>query len=331
MPRARKHLISLADTPYYHVMSRCVRRAFLCGVDHYSGKSYEHRRLWIEDRIRVLSSLFSVEICAYAVMSNHYHLVVRLSAEESAAWSDDDVLRRWTTLFKGTLIVQQYLAGETLGPAESETLSKTINTYRKRLASLSWFMRCLNEPIARRANAEDQCTGHFWESRFVSQALKTEKALISAMAYVDLNPIRAGIAKTPEDSDYTSIRLRIQSMQDEAKANKALSEAVQRLMNNGEIRSAPTNIRPLAAFAGQRDRKSEASLERAAIPIRWQDYLELVDLTGRASVHGKHGRIAENLLPILERLGMTEQQWLTTSTQFEAYYRAGDCFSKKAS
>ena len=100
MPRARKHLVCVADTPYYHVTSRCVRRAFLCGVDRYSGRSYEHRRAWVEDRIRILSSIFSVSIYAYAVMSNHYHLVVRLNPEEASTWSDSEVLDRWTALFR---------------------------------------------------------------------------------------------------------------------------------------------------------------------------------------------------------------------------------------
>ncbi|WP_133511163.1 hypothetical protein [Candidatus Thiosymbion oneisti] len=81
--------------------------------------------------------------------------------------------------------------------------------YRARLHDLSWFMRTLNEHIARRANAEDGVKGRFWEGRFKSQALLDEKALPAAMAYVDLNPVRAGLAETPEASDYTSIQERI--------------------------------------------------------------------------------------------------------------------------
>jgi hypothetical protein len=165
MPRARKHLVCVADTPYYHVYSRCVRRAFLCGIDSHSGKSYEHRRGWIEDRLRVLSSLFSIELCAYAVMSNHYHLVVKLNPDESDGWSDDEVLQRWTTLFRGPLLVQRHRAGAPLSSAEQDTVRAIAAVYRSRLGSLSWFMKCLNEPIARQANAEDGCTGHFWAAR----------------------------------------------------------------------------------------------------------------------------------------------------------------------
>ena len=92
MTRPRKALISLADTPYYHVTSRCVRRAYLCGVDHYSGQNYEHRRQWVVDRIRLLSSLFAIDVCAYAVMNNHYHLVLKLCPEQLEGLSDSQSL-----------------------------------------------------------------------------------------------------------------------------------------------------------------------------------------------------------------------------------------------
>ena len=189
MPRARKHLVCLSNTPYYLITSRCVRRAFLCGIDQDTGNSYEHRQGWIEDRLRVLSSLFTVHLCAYAVMSNHYHLVVKLCPAEAREWSKSEVLKRWTSMFRGPLLVQRYFAGELLSRVEQDTLDDLVSVYRKRLSNLSWFMKCLNEPIARKANAEDDCTGHFWESRFHSQPLVSERALLTAMAYVDLNPI----------------------------------------------------------------------------------------------------------------------------------------------
>ncbi len=175
MTRPRKELISLADTPYYHITSRCVRRAFLCGVDHYSGQNYEHRRQWVVDRIRLLSSLFAIDVCAYAVMSNHYHLVLKLVPNQLKELSDDEIMDRWCALFKGPLLIQRYRQGDLLSTAELSTISDIVNVWRNKLSSISWFMRCLNQPIARQANLEDECTGKFWESRFNSQALKTER------------------------------------------------------------------------------------------------------------------------------------------------------------
>ncbi|MFC4260086.1 transposase [Marinobacter lacisalsi] len=210
MPRPRHQQVSLADTPYYHIISRCVRRTFLCGEDHATGRSYEHRRGWIEERIRLLASLFTVDVAAYAVMSNHYHLVIKLSPEQANSWSNDEILARWCCLYQGPPLVKRYQRGETLRDAELRRVNQYAETFRERLTDLSWFMKCLNEPIARKANQEGDCTGHFWESRFKSQPLETEEALLTCMAYVDLNPIRAVMADTPETSDYTSIQERIQ-------------------------------------------------------------------------------------------------------------------------
>ncbi|MCP4324753.1 MAG: transposase [Psychromonas sp.] len=72
MTQSRESLISLSDTPYYHCISRCVRRAFLCGEDRFSGQSFEHRRLWVVERIRYLTYVFSIEVGAYVILSNHY-------------------------------------------------------------------------------------------------------------------------------------------------------------------------------------------------------------------------------------------------------------------
>ena len=94
MTRPRKELVSVSDTPYYHIICRCVRRTFLCGFDQQSQRDYEYRRQWLEDRIRLLSSLFAIDICAYAIMSNHYHLAVKLDPKAAEHWDQQDIIDR---------------------------------------------------------------------------------------------------------------------------------------------------------------------------------------------------------------------------------------------
>ena len=308
MTRPRKVLISLADTPYYHITSRCVRRAYLCGVDHYSGQHYEHRRQWVVDRIRLLSSLFAIDVCAYAVLSNHYHLVLKMCPEQLTDLSDDEILDRWCALFKGPLLVQRYRSGEALSAPEADTVRDIVKVWRAKLSSISWYMRCLNQPIARQANLEDKCTGKFWESRFTSQALKTEEALLSCMAYVDLNPIRARIATRPETSGYTSIQERIQPAFNLQLAIKSQRQA-------GDLLEFKTPLKPLLQFEAGMVNQS-----RQGIFFAFRDYLELVDWTGRIIRNDKRGFIDNELPPILRRLQLSAKQWHLNTTRFEAIH-----------
>ena len=166
MPKPRKALVSLDATPYYHCVSRCVRRAFLCGIDPLTGRSYEHRRGWIEERLLALSRSFAIAISAYAVMHNHTHVVLYVDTERATNWSQRQVVEQWHGLFNGTQLSQRFLKDDPLCTAEWAQLQVVIETWRERLQSVSWFMRCLNETIARHANAEDGCTGRVWEGRF---------------------------------------------------------------------------------------------------------------------------------------------------------------------
>lgn len=169
MTTPRKTQISLDETPYYHCISRCVRRAFLCGKDEFSGQSYEHRRQWIVDRIKELSSIFSIKTCAYAVMSNHTHTVLYIDRDEALAWANQEVIDRWYKLYAGNVLVDRFMTGETKTTAEQKAAIKQIEIWRSRLYDISWFMRSLNEYIARKANKEDNCTGRFWD-RFIAPA-----------------------------------------------------------------------------------------------------------------------------------------------------------------
>jgi REP element-mobilizing transposase RayT len=154
MPKPRSQQISLSDTPYYHICSRTVRKAFLCGVDKETGVSYEHRRRWIEKRIFQLSQVFAMDICAHAVMNNHLHLVLHVDSEQVKNWTTLDVLSRWHTLFKGTLLTRKYQREQSLTKFEMAIVEETAQVYKQRLIDISWFMRALNEPIARQANKE---------------------------------------------------------------------------------------------------------------------------------------------------------------------------------
>jgi REP element-mobilizing transposase RayT len=283
MTIARQRQICLDSTPYYHCINRCVRRAFLCGEDAVSGRSFDHRKGWIEDRLLTLASVFAVEVCAYAVMSNHYHLVVKLCPERAAAWDDSAVWERWCRLFKGHPIVDRRRRGERLTAAELAWVRSLTETWRQRLTDLSWFMRCLNEDVARRANEEDGCKGRFWEGRFKSQALLDEEALLTCMGYVDLNPVRAGVAQTPEQSTHTSIYERIRALAGDATDERAAS---------------------LVAFNDQ------AAAGAPCLPFSLGDYLVLLDWTGRAIRRDKPGAIDASLAGILARLGVEVDQWL---------------------
>lgn len=305
MTQPRRKLVCLSDTPYYHVISRCVRRTYLCGIDQSSGKSYEHRRQWIVDRIRILSSLFAIDICSYTVMSNHFHIVLKISPEQSKEWTEDNTLERWTSLFKGPLLIQKYKAGKELSPAEMSTVKDSIKVYRQRLSSLSWFMKCLNEPVAREANKEDGCTGHFWEARFKSQALRSEEALLSCMAYVDLNPIRAAMANTPENSDYTSIQERITPRLN-------LKKAIKQQMAFHTLQKFDLPLKPLLHFQERIN-----SHQQTGIIFTLNHYLELVDSTGRAIRDDKRGFIGSDLPPILKRLKVSNKDWMKNVTKFE--------------
>ena len=291
MTQARSTIVSLEATPYYHCISRCVRRAFLCGDDHYTGQNFDHRKPWLIKRLQLLSEAFAIDIAAYAIMSNHYHVVLHVDKNRSHRWNEDEVIQHWIRLYKGPEIVHRYLNGELQSEAEDKAVHKQVEIWRERLCSISWFMGCLNEYVARKANKEDNCKGRFWESRIKSQALLDETALLSCMAYVDLNPIRAGISKDLERSEFTSIKERIKQVRGIKKKNTP------RLMPFGETISEKQPF--------------------AAIPFALNDYIDLVDWTGRDVRNDKRGFIDEQSPCLISNLGLSEDQWKHLSLEIK--------------
>ena len=205
----RREVLAVDEIQVVHCINRCVRRGFLCGVDSLTGKDYEHRRQWMRNRLEFLAGVFGIDVFGFSVMSNHLHVILRNRPDVVKTWSDEEVARRWWNLFPS----RRNKDGSPAEPAEIDLKvlmadPKVLAELRARLSSVSWFMRCTSEVIARMANAEDECTGRFWEGRFTATVLPDESAIAACMAYVDLNPVRAGLAATPEQSDFTSVKHR---------------------------------------------------------------------------------------------------------------------------
>lgn len=303
MPTPRKKQIDLNETPYYHCISRCVRRGFLCGIDPITGKNYNHRKKLIVERLKLLSTVFSINVCAYAVMCNHTHIVLHVDIAALKKLTRDEIIERWGLIYP---LAAEKLKIEIKNGASQVEIDKIIEILRARLGNISWFMARLNEFIAKTCNKEDKCTGKFWEGRFKSQALLDESALLSAMVYVDLNPIRAGIADTPEKSEFTSIFDRIKAVNlhlknyKKNKKQKISKESQESIINKSE---QPDDLIKLQA-------ENQKNIEDSIINFNLADYINLVDETGRIIRIDKKCAISNKLLPILDRLKINHENWI---------------------
>ena len=163
---ARSDQFVPAEIAIVHAVQRCVRRAFLAGVDPVSGKDFSFRREWIRRRMEALASVFGIDVLTYAVMSNHLHLILRNRPDVVGQWSDEQVAIRWLRVFPGRRL-EEHLAEPTENDVQMlVNQPERLTLIRQRLSDISWFMRSLSEPIARMANRQDKCPGRFWEGRF---------------------------------------------------------------------------------------------------------------------------------------------------------------------
>lgn len=299
MTVARGQLVDLSVTRYYHCISRCVRRAYLCG------QGYEHRKDWIERRLELLARHFAVSVCGYAVMDNHLHVLCRLDPGVADSWSDEDVVRRWIAVYPPrTLdvddpkVVQMWVDHECRDEAK-------VAKYRARLQDLGWFMKALKEPLARLANKEDQCKGTFWESRYKSIAILDEEALLATCAYIDLNPVAAGVSATPETSAHTSVKQRVEHAR-HCGALKRVRQAAGRSAAGGRLEGDFEQSHWLCPL--QDRRRQGASREGMLEGLSLAGYLELVDWTARLWREGK-ARMSQQVAGIMERLGSSAEYW----------------------
>ncbi len=302
MGAPRKDIVNVEVTRYYHCISQCVRQAMLCGGER------QHRKGWIANRLRELTSAFAIGVVGHAPMDNHLHVVVRLEPERALVWSDEEVVRRWLTLYQPKKKIDQddpdavaaYIA-EVVKDAD------LVAEYRSRLADLGWFMKSLKEPLARMANKEDGCKGAFWAARYKSIALLDEEAVVAVCAYVDLNPVAAGLARLPERSRFTSLLARITHIRGKKQGWETLIAA--RDKATAATRTALARLEEDLWLSPVEDRRSQgASRGGMSEHLTLASYLMLVDYTSRLLRKGK-ARVKSTERSVFERLGSTAERW----------------------
>lgn len=299
-----------------------MRRAYLCGDDPVSGQNFDHRKAWLVTRIKQLAAQFSIDICAYAIMSNHYHLVLHVDQKRADSWSDEEVVERWTQLFPRNSALLETLDKNKSTRAAQKQFSLHVKLWRSRLTDISWFMRCLNESIARQANKEDGCRGRFWEGRFKSQALLDERALITCMAYVDLNPVRAGISDSLEASDFTSIQERLIH---HARKVKNRTYRQHRLLTRRTTKHLLGYQSVVHKQAKLQSMSRLQDLPNVGLPIAQKEYFELLEATSKALNPDEPGTqkvavLMQNKHKILLDLGIRTDAWLKSVSSFHKYY-----------
>ena len=323
---ARVEVFAADEIAVVHVTARTVRRCFLLGEDAVTGKNYDHRKLWIDDQLVQQARHFGIDLLCQAILSNHFHLVLRSRPDVVAEWNDSEVARRWLMLCP----VRRDENRQPLEPTEFELNhirndKEKMAAIRHRLSDISWWMRLLSQNIAQRANKEDQEVGKFWQARYRAVRLLDETAILACAAYVDLNPIRAAIAETIEDSDYTSAQKRARELQgslsqtsshegiqDQGDAVVSASHSARHLSpvdlsgsdvlsTGGETGRGKTG--PCSHAQGQR------CSDKGFLPMSVADYLSLLDWTARQVRSDKQGATPQHLAPIFDRLGVSSEVW----------------------
>ncbi len=224
--KLRSEIFSPDEQAIVHCMNQCVRKLFLLGDDKATKKANRRRRRKFERELKKVSGGFAIDLLSYAIMENHFHLILRSRPDVLAQWSDAEVVKQWHKLCR---VVTDGKGKLVNNPDDQQVAKMLANTkkvakWRARLSDISWYMKLLSERTSRWFNAEDKVPGHFWKGRFKSVLLMDERALMTCSMYVDLNRIQAELAASLESSDYTSIQRRIQAAAVRTSMHKIMAE-----------------------------------------------------------------------------------------------------------
>lgn len=348
---ARVEVFAADEIAIVHVMNRTVRRCVLLGNDPLTGKNYDHRKLWVEIELKRLAAMMGIDLLCHAILSNHFHLVLRSRPDVVATWDDTEVARRWL------MLCPLRKDGNGLPEEPTEYELNTIRNHpqrlaeiRLRLSDISWWMRLLSQKIAQRANKADEEVGKFSQARYRAVRLLDETAILACAAYVDLNPIRAAIAETLEQSDFTSVQRRIEALQESLDAEgsqgctSALTGSQDATPVGGELRTNESQLarEPNSARRSPRDAhlapltidelrdsieaycstSGNRASDKGFLPMTVAGYVELLDWTARTIRGDKRGSTTANALPIFERLGISGEIWCELVKDFGRLFYA---------
>ncbi|WP_286177385.1 hypothetical protein [Stieleria mannarensis] len=316
-------------------MSRTVRGCWLLGDDAVSGKNFDYRKDWIENQLRHFAAFFGIDLPSFAILSNHFHLVLRSRPDVVDTWDDTEVARRWLMICPERTDAK----GDPMAPSQAEldgirNVPHRVAEIRLRLSNISWWMRLLNQRIAQRANNEDEVEGHFFQGRFKAVPLVDEEAILACSVYVDLNLIRACVAETLEMSDHTSAQRRIESVRaskqtsEEQSCNSLDQESIDTPTPTTSPQTrrpdaflSPVNLNEAIATAGPHPSESgERCSDKGFVAISEEAYLQLLDWTARQLASEKPGKTPSDLPPILKRLGLSPTLWFTLVANFSEVF-----------
>ena len=361
MPRpTRLEQFHSSEIGIVHAVQRCVRRAFLAGVDDKTGNDFSFRREWIRRRMESLASVFGIDVLTYAILSNHLHVILRNRPDVVASWSDREAAIRWLRVFPGRRLEEQLAE-----PTEND-VNMLVNQpermaiVRERLSDISWFMRALSEPIARMANRQDECTGRFWEGRFKALRIVDEIGLLACAMYVDLNPVRAAMAESPDQSLHTSAYDRIRGEKGETMdaaafdlvpvssedAGKAIREtSVDELREKLKAKKRnPTGrkvrrdswLAPLKLTPGVLSDEAEVhadglrASDKGFLQLNLADYLSLLRWTAKQGIAGMAAKVPAKLSGLLSSLGIDSSMWRDLVWDFKKYFGRCSCVGSSA-
>lgn len=333
--RTRKSSVDPSTIQVLHVWNRCVRQARLCGIDPVTGIDREYRKQWSRQRLEHLAGIFAIEVLTFAILENHTHQVLRSRPDIARSWTPETIARRWLS------ITPKYdrRTGEVLEPTPEAVQTivndiKLVEKLRRRLSDVSWWMRYYAQHIAVRANREDEAKGHFWEQRFMAHVLSDEESILKCMLYVDLNLVRAGIADSIEDSDYTGAKDRL----DDLRVQLATGEPLEIRLECGSETLKWERLDP--KFSGwlspieidvtkpqvvdEQSSSSDSTVvrrarrvsDRGVLRVSLPKYLFLLDLVGRERRKDATGIIPPTAISVLAHLSIEPTGFIESVLMF---------------